>query len=95
MVKANKKECHSSGFCGFFQLLKPIFAKFPKKLQVGHNETRTVERLGHFGQENHKNFPISMEIFFSQVKPENRVFLAVFAVFGYFWDIWAPPNWAE
>jgi hypothetical protein len=82
MVEANKKNVILVVFV-VFQLLKPIFGKFLKKLQIGHNETRTVERLGHFGQENHRNFPISMEIFFSQVKPKNRVFLAVFGPFGH------------
>jgi hypothetical protein len=75
--------------------LKPIFGKFPKKLQIGRNETRTVKRLGHFGQENHRNFPISMEIFFSQVKPKNRVFLAVFACFWLFLGHLGTSNWAN
>jgi hypothetical protein len=49
----------------FFQLLKPIFGKFPKQLQIGHNETRTVERLGHFGQENQKLSNFYANLFFS------------------------------
>jgi hypothetical protein len=64
MVGANKKNVILVVFV-FFQLLKPIFIKFPKRLQIGHNEIRTVKRLDHFGQENQKLSNFYENLFFS------------------------------
>jgi hypothetical protein len=44
-----------------------------------YNGTGTINRLSEFEQENNKTLLSFKQIDYSQVKPKNRVFLAVFA----------------
>ena len=83
MVKTNPKKCHFSFFC-VFQPLNPIFGKFPKKWQIEHNGTETIDRLSEFGQENYKKLTIFMQIGFSQVKTHKGCFWLFLAIFGPF-----------